>query len=361
MKTMKFKILLLLVVFGFANTNIQAQKEKVEKTYNKEYSANENSQLYLENKYGDVDVRNWDKNQVTIDVLITVEHRDLERAKKLLSYLNVEFNQSGDKIEAVTQIDNKFSKSNWSLFGNNNKEFSIDYTVNMPHYVNIELKNKYGDTFLDELSGYANLYVKYGSLKVNKLLRGHKDPCNEIYVGYGKAEVTEVNWLKLDISYSKIEFGSAKALMVQSKYSKLYLDNGSSLVAESKYDKYQSGEVNNFVFTGKYGSLKLDRVNKKLELNTKYTGCSIDYIPSGFEKIEIENEYAGIKIGIDSDASYKIDGEAKYGKIHIPSNAKVSRIEENTELTINGLVGTDQNTSSVVKIYTRYGSVHLDD
>ena len=362
MKAIKFKTLLLLVVFGIAvTTSVQAQKDKVEKKYHKEYSVTSNSQLYLENKYGDIDVRNWDKNQVTIDVVITVKHRDPEKADKLLSFLDVEFSQEGDKIKAVTHIDNKFSKSNRSVFNNESKEFSIDYTVNMPTNMYLELRNKYGDTFINELSGLVNIYVKYGYLKVNKLLRGNIKPCNEIYIGYGKAEVTEVNWLKLNMSYSRIEFETSKALMVMSKYSKLYLNDSRSIVAESKYDTYNVGEVDNLVFSAAYGSLKSEQVNKTLQLDMKYTPCKVDYIPSGFEKIEIENRYGGIKLGIDSNASYKINGNAEYAKIYIPSGSKLSRIEENTKLSINGLVGTDPNTSSVVRINTKYGSVHLDD
>ncbi len=362
MKAIKFKTLLLLVVFGLAIiTSVKAQDDKVEKKYHKEYSVTANSKLYLENKYGNIDVRNWDKNQVTIDVVITVKHQNREKAEKLLSFLDVEFDQTGDDIKAVTIIDSKFNKSNWSLLNSESKEFSIDYTVNMPGDMDIELKNKYGDAFLNELSGHVNIYVKYGSLKVNKLSRGNTKPYNEIYIGYGKAEVTEVNWLKLDLSYSKIEFEASKALMVMSKYSKLYLNDSRSIVSESKYDTYQIGEVDNLVFTAAYGSLKSAQVNKTLQLDVKYTGCSVEYIPSGFEKINIENKYGGIKLGIDSNASYKIDGYAQYAKIRIPSGSKLSRIEENTKLTINGLVGTDPNTSSVVKINTKYGSVHLDD
>ncbi|MBE9511245.1 MAG: hypothetical protein IMY71_10225 [Bacteroidetes bacterium] len=362
MKAIKFKTLLLLVVFGIAiTTSVKAQKDKVEKKYHKEYSVTANSQLYLENKYGDIDVRNWDKNQVTIDVVITVKHRDRERAEKLLSFLDVEFDQTGDVIKAVTQIDSKFNKSNWSLFDNESKEFSIDYTVNMPTNMDLELRNKYGDAFINELSGHVNIYIKYGYLKVNELMRGKTKPCNEINIAYSKAEVTEVNWLKLDMSYSRIEFETSKALMVMSKYSKLYINDSRSIVAESKYDTYHIEEVDNFVFTGAYGTLKFDQVNKTLKLDMKYTGCNINYIPSGFEKINIENRYGGIKLGIDSNASYKIDGYAEYAKIYIPSKSKVSRIEENTKLSINGLVGTDPNTSSVVNINTKYGSIHLDD
>lgn len=360
MKVTGFKTLLLLIVFGIAiTTSLQAQKDKVEKKYHKEYSVTANTHLLLKNKYGDINVRNWDKNQVTIDVVITVKHRDRERAEKLLSFLNVEFSQEGNEIKVITHIGDKFIKPSWSLFGNESKEFSIDYTVNMPTDMDIELSNKYGDTFINELSGHVNIAVKYGYLKANKILRGDTKPYNKIAIGYGKAEIDEVNWLKMDLSYSKVEFETAKALMIISKYSRVYLDKGRSIVTESKYDNYNIGQVDNFVFSGAYGTLKFDQVNKTLKLHIKYTGCSVDYIPSGFEKINIENKYGGIKLGIDSNASYKIDGKAEYAKIYIPSGSKVSRIEENTKLSINGLVGTDANTSSVVNIYTKYGSVHL--
>ncbi len=102
MKAIKFKTLLLIVVFGIAiTTSVTAQVNKVEKKYHKEYSVTADSRLYLENKYGDIDVRNWGKNQVVIDVVITVKHRDRERADKLLSFLDVEFSQEGDEIKPV--------------------------------------------------------------------------------------------------------------------------------------------------------------------------------------------------------------------------------------------------------------------
>lgn len=362
MKVTRFKTLLLLVVFGISiTTSLQAQKDKVEKKYHKEYSVTANTHLFLKNKYGDINVMNWDKNQVTIDVVITVKHRDRERAEKLLSFLNVEFSQEGDEIKAVTYIDDKFIKTSWSLFGNESKEFSIDYTVNMPTDMDIELSNKYGDTFINELSGHVNIAVKYGYLKANKILRGGTKPCNNIAIGYGKAEIAEANWLKMDLSYAKVELETAKALMIKSKYSRVYLDKGRSIVAEIKYDTYRIGHIDNFVCSGSYNTLKFDQLNKILELDTKYTNCSVDYIPAGFEKINIENKYGGVKLGIDSNASYKIDGKAEYAKIYIPSGSKVSRFEENTRLSISGLVGADPNTSSVVRINTKYGSVHLDD
>jgi hypothetical protein len=201
--------------------------------------------------------------------------------------------------------------------------------------------------------------VKYGNLKINKIIRGNKKPFSEVSLGYSNGNIDECEWLNLTLKYSKLEIEKSKALIAVTKYSKLNVDHGSSIVCESKYDDYKIGVLNNFVGTTAYTELEFRKISKLLELDNKYGGVSVDNVPKEFEKINIENEYGGIKIAIDANASYQIKGYAKYADIDYPETGNVSRIKESNSLSVEGTVGGNDNTKSKVHIQTKYGNVKL--
>jgi len=64
-----------------------AQDSGHTKTFKESFSTSDNSQLTIENKYGSVDIHDWDKNSVEIDVLVLVDNVSDERAEKILSYV----------------------------------------------------------------------------------------------------------------------------------------------------------------------------------------------------------------------------------------------------------------------------------
>ena len=335
-----------------------AQGDKITKTFHQDYAINKNSRLSIDNKYGSIDVKNWNADKVTIDVVVSIEHTSQDKAKKLMDYISVTFSQDGNDIKAVTDIDEKFNTNNWFHFGGDNREFSINYTINLPSWLDVRLTNKYGDIFISELSGPTQIFLKYGNMKANKLLRGNSDPMASITLAYANATVDECNWMKLDMKYSKFNVDKGMAYVIVSKYSKLALGDCSSVVSESRYDDYRIGKVSNLVTNAAYSGFKIDKVDRKLDATTRYTGVSVDKVPASFESIKIDNSYGGIKIGIDESASYSIDGHAKYAKITVP-DGHYDKIEENTSSTIKGLVGKDNKTKSVVTIETSYGGVKL--
>lgn len=361
MKAPIFKsVILLIFVQLLVISSAFALSDEFSKNLHKEYNADANTLLIIENKFGDIDINNWDKNKVTIDVTITVDHRNEDKAKELLDYITVNFKQSGNTIEAITDIDDKFSKWNTFSFNDDDKEFSIDYKVYIPNDIKLDLENKYGSVFINEIKGHADIAVKYGNLKINKITRGNVKPLSQVYLAYSKGTIEECKWLNINIKYSKLEIEEAQALIAITKYSKLYVDKASSIVCESKYDEYRLGSLTNFVASTAYTGYEINEIYKKVEIDNRYGGIDIDYVSADFEKISIENEYGDIDIGIDPNASYHIKGYAKYADIDYPGIGKVSRIKENTSLQIEGLVGEDNNTKSYVEIETKYGDVDLE-
>ncbi len=330
--------------------------EEVKKVYHKQYKVNKETVLNIENRYGDVNMINWDKDSVLIDVVVTIDYPS-DKAKDLISYITVDFSVSGNTISAVTNIDERFS-GKWG-HNDNKKKFRIDYTIHAPAYINLTLLNKYGNLFINELSGHANLEVRYGFIRINSLSRGNRKPLNHLTLAYStKGTIENAGWLMLDMKYSKLEITRGKAIAGETKYSTLKIDNISSVVFQSKYDTYDLGTLNNLVLVASYGNIHVGEVKKKISLETRYTGVDIGHVPAGFISVDVDNAYGGVKIRIDPAASYYIKGSTSYCKMSYPE-ARVNRIVKNNSAEVNGFIGKDKNSKSKVTVLSKYGSVTL--
>ena len=339
---------------------LTASAEEVKKDFQREMVPTDNSTLKVINKFGAVVTETWDQNRIVINVTVKVEHPSADRAKKLLDMITVEFTEEGGNLTAETVFSSDFSSISWK--GTNNS-FSINYNIKMPARVNLDISNRYGNTVVDEVSGLAHLEVKYGDLTVGKLSRGNIKPLNSLVVAYGKATVDELGWAEINARYcGMFSVRRATALLVDSRYSKISLEEVSSLVADSKYDGYIVTNANNIVLMGGYTDLNFKKVNKKLEVETKYGNLAVERIPAGFEKITVKAGYCAVRLGIDPAACYMLEATTSYGSLKVDdtSFSPEKRIVGNTSSEMAGKVGKCSNPTSQVKVTASYGSVRLN-
>lgn len=229
----------------------------------------------------------------------------------------------------------------------------------MPKQSSITLANKYGDVFINELTGKSKIELRYGNLKANKIIRDNTDPLSNLILSYSNASIDEVNWFKVDIKYGKLSIMKGKAFVIISKSSKISIDQASSIVSDSQYDTYSIGTIANLVGEGQYTTYRIDELTKKFDLTVRYGDVRIDRVPANFESIKFEGGYSSIFAGIDPSASYYLNAEAGYGSIKYNEQGKLNRIESPTHTEVDGLVGKDSNTKSKVEITVKYGSARL--
>ncbi len=358
MKTPAYKSgYLLILVFFLLSATISAQQSV--KEFHKEYTAGPSTTLDVSNRYGNVVVETTDGDQVTIDVKVTIELPSKERADKLLSYIDVQFSESGNVISAKTVIDDKFSFSGW---GGSNKKFSINYKIKMPARINFTLANRYGNTDLDEIQGLVKLDIKYGNLTAEKFTRGNEKPLNTLVIAYGKATITSAGWLDINSRYTgNLNIDQSQALLINSKYSKLQLGETSSVVGESRYDNIRINKINNLVLDAGYSDIVVESLLKKLKFEGGYGALTVEEIPYGFESIETDTRYIGVKLGIAENASYKLDARLSYGSLKFDEEnyQNQKRIVQNTSNETSGIVGKESDPRSIVKVHATYGSVRL--
>jgi hypothetical protein len=332
--------------------------QEISKEFHKEYTAGTKT-LEINNKYGDVVIQSWTKDQIVIDVKVTVDMSNKDKAQRYLDEIDVQFSEGTNVISAKTVINDNFNFTGWG----DSRRFSIDYNIKMPVGTDLTLMNKYGNTDIDVLNGLMDLDIKYGNLTARKLTRGNIKPLSRLSLAYGKGSIDETGWLDLTERYvGKMEIGKSQAILLDSRYSKIAFGETSSIVGDSRYDNIRIDNIKNLVLENGYTEVNIGELTKKLTYSGNYGSFSIDRIPAGFESLDVETHYMGVRLGIEESASYKLEAKVTYGglKYNEDNFKNQRRIVENNSHEVSGIVGNEENTSSRVKVLSSYGTVRLN-
>lgn len=344
-----FKIIVLLISIAFMCAGQFAGAVEKNKKYHESWAVSGVETLAISNKFGEIKIKNGGGSQITIDVLVTVEAANENRADELLDKIDVDFSKSGNTVRAVTSMSNNFKSQ---------RRFSIDYVVNVPSDKNLQIENKYGNTIVGKLNAEGKFDIQYGNLTASELTAPAGKNIN-IMLAYGKASVEKANDLYVEIKYSGMTLGEISDLRLDSKYSSLDIEKGKDLKIDSKYDKFDFESVKSLEATTKYSHIRIEELAKSLRIDAGYGGIKVDEVAPGFELIDITNSYGQISLGLNG-AAYTVEARCEYCGINFPEdNFKGDRIKDNNTMEIKGKVGS--GGVGAIKISSRYGEIKLED
>lgn len=321
---------MILLLAGAFSTHVSGQR--AEKVINKEYTISQGFTLGIDNKYGEIRIGNWDKDELSVVVTVTAESRSNDRAEELLDKVDIDISESKSEVDFETHIANN------GMSGKN--RINVVYEVRTPAWINVNLAQSYGDVFIQEITGVADLEVRYGSLTANSLALEDEEAWNALSLAYGEASIEYVSALGLEVKYSEVNISESMVLDVESAYSKMYFGNLNDLMAESKYDKIAAAYLSG-----------------ALELESAYTQVSVDQVSRDFTGINIGMKYGNFKAGLQEGTSFEIDAEVSYGSLNIP-DGQFTMDRSNTGQYVEGTVGS--SPKAVVIATMKYGNLVLD-
>jgi len=348
MKTIyKFLPVLLLIFFLFQGK--ASAYDESSKVIKKEYTVNPDARVLLDNKFGQIHINNWDKYMVSIEIRITVGASSPEKAQKLLDLVTIVSEGTPSNVQIRTMLSKDFS---------DNKKLSVDYTVNMPSTIMLNLTNKFGDVFLNELSGKGNFDISYGNIEINKLMNSD----NVININFGKGDIHYITGAMVSLKYSDLQVEYAGSLYVDSKFSNL---EGIKIISLSL--GFEGGKLdldNSSVITGKskFTDLSISHLDKKIDLDIQYGNCDVDQISADFTLVSIRNKYGHVSVNIPSGTSYSLDADLKFCDLDFPDDqaAFTQKISTNTSKSFRGTVGKNPNPEAKVIIRSEFGNVSLE-
>lgn len=313
------KVFMLAPVFMLVQHNLFAQdderdNERNEKKYafvktksvNKSYNVSSSDKLNVENQFGKVEVRTWDRNEIKVDVSIEVSSDNESVAQKLIDDISVSDNQSGREISFKTNFRDKNNKNDNGK--NVRTSMHINYSISMPAGNPLRVDNQFGATTIPDIRGEVELTSKFGSLTTGTLSN-----IKTVTVEFGKAKFESVANGTVTVKYSKAEFdklvGNIKLNLEFCGKTRVNMDNSlTGLDIKASYSSLNlkpSGDLSaSYTISTSFGSLKNNTPIKfdgdddggdghGPQFDHKYTGKS----GSGAVQVKVNTSFGSIVLG----------------------------------------------------------------
>jgi hypothetical protein len=231
---------LFLVVLLVGTFSIQAQDKKYEfsfdRTISQSYPASAGDELKIDNQFGNVNIKTWNRNEVKVDISIVVSSTVKEAMEMMKENIDVRHGKNGKEIYFITDMSSKNKKE---YKGNQSNEIKINYEVSMPASLALDLTNKFGKSFVPDLTGKVDIQQSFGALTAGKLSQAGK-----IDVSFSAVTVEGAVNGRFKISFTK-ELAVLKNLSgdidVNIQHCKtgggvvIYADNTSSLTVNAQH------------------------------------------------------------------------------------------------------------------------------
>lgn len=333
-KRMKITPFLLLVLFTFL-TNMSALAAKQEytkrKEINKSFKVSRNDLLQVDNRFGNITVTHWNRQEVSIQVKIETKSSRETHVQRILDDIKVEIRKTGNTISAVTSLSGDIK------LNNNNDRMTINYFISMPSELTSDLSQKYGNINLPQQNdGKCTLHVKYGNLNAGSFTADMN-----LEAKYGNVDIANLKTASFDLGYvSNLVCKDADKLLIDCKYSNLELGTIHRLDLDKKYGNIRIKKLDEGDMDVKYSEVTIDYLKDDLTVDgLSYTTLSIKELSPRFTRLDVNARYGNLKLKIPVSASFQVIAEnMKYGNYDIKGfkTTDFSKEDDNFRSEING-------------------------
>jgi len=303
---MKKNIYRKLIVFISVALSLQSFSQTFVEEKNKTFGAQvtEETILEIDNQYGDIEFNTWEKDSVKINVYIRIESKKKENMTKASEALNFSF----DKSKTLVRCATKYTKDAMSLgyraskVTTSYKHIVINYEVFLPQSIELDVKNRFGNIYMENHDGELKVNISHGTLRARNLTSVKK-----IEVKYGKLKVANIGDANIKLyGVKSAEIKKANELSLISTSSDIEIDHVEELDLTSKHDEISIEEISTCKGSTSLTDMKIDELSKKLILETKLGSIKIKSIEKTISDIDIYGNRTDVSLSFDEENASKI-------------------------------------------------------
>ena len=364
------------------------------KSFSKSFTVDNNDKVNLNNQYGSVTIKTWDKKEVKIDVDIKAYSSSDSDVQKLIDAVNIDATKNGDVITVKTNMADRSGRYGRSIKNGVTtwrREVKINYVVFMPAVNPLSVLQQYGNVELGNFAGPTSLKVQYGNLVAGNLSNGN----NYINVQYGKCDIQDLNAAVIKHEYNgPVTIGAVGTLQLEAEYVGVNINTirksadikvqygkgltvgtiGGNLLLNAEYAKVNINTVKgnavikqaygdlNIASAGKiginaeYSNVTLGTLNGDANINMDYNKLSVSEITPACRNFSFGGEYVSVGLGFADRYNANFNVSTSYAGFKYGANVTASLASKDDEdKKYTGKIGSGGVANVSVK--TEYGSV----
>ncbi len=348
----KHLLILSLIVPSIIFANDFEGRYTREKKLSKSYNVNSDAKLVVENKYGNVEISPWDRDEISIEVVIRVTGNNESRVEDKLDDIDIEFRGNQSLVFAKTHIESSNSWFNWF---NSNVNYKINYYIHVPISSKLDIKNKYGDTYIEESKGEVKLTHDYGKIVLGTLLNER----NEIDMDYSKLEADYIKNAGISLDYSDFSVGELETFTLNADYSHINLGKAIKGSYDLDYGGLTIEAINSLEGDSDYADIRVDLLGKAANLSADYGKITIGLVSDALESLTLDTDYTGVKIGYEEASNFNFEINSKYTDVEGLNDDLFNldyRNEKSSSKHLKGSFGRSSSDHSI-NINSSYGHI----
>lgn len=357
----KIIIILSLIILNFYP--LSAQNDSETRSFIKTLPIGRETTLEVSNKYGTIQITPWNKDSAYIRAEVKAFAKDRSKLVKMFDGITVNITGTKFIVRAQTEFTSNINMLFESFKGMTSKIISydshveIDYYINIPDYMNLNIENKYGDVYMENNTGEFKISISNGSFKANSL--GKRSSITMVFCD---AKINSIGSGNIDASFSDLSIGETEDLSINSISSKYDIKKAGTIRGESRRDKFFIENIGSLQGNAYFTDYKVNSVRKEISLSTRYGSVNADLIEKGFESININSGYSDISLSFDPASSYNLDIRHINTFLVLPDkNIKSEQKalnEDKKEYITSGTVGKNPGNTKV-KIDANRGNIYI--
>ncbi len=318
------------------------------------FSISQNDRINIDNQFGDVRVKFWNKNMVKVDIAVIANAPQESQAGSFLNLVSVVNNKENGNVTFKTVISPSFSRiknSQMSKDKNRETNLRVDYVVFMPQDNELNLSNSFGDVYLPEFSSVLNLKQNYGTLFAESI----SNALSKVSINFGKANIKSMHGGDL-----------------LSNYTVLNIDDCSKIVLKNNNGSLKIGQVADIMGVLNYSEGVIGNIKDAVKLRLNYSDdLKINKIDDKVKDFELKGNYSSINLPFGENFNADFDIKVNYADLKINED-KVVRFTRNTEQearkagkaanpvsnSYSGRIG-NKNSDAKIIIISNHGNVQI--
>lgn len=333
-----------------------------ERSITRNFKVSAGATVNIDNKYGNVTLHAWAKNEINAVITIKVDGNSPDAAKQLADQVSIRGAQAGNTVSLATEYDAGSGNSFWKQFfgggpKTGKKYIHIDYKVYIPQSLaDLQITNNYGNVTGDHIPGNMKVNMNYGAFHIS-----NQAGTLSIAANYCQGSLNGIKTGRIQANYTDFSIDKAGDLDIRSNYSDFKIITAGNIHIQGNYGDITGETIASIDGETTYSDYKISKLTSGGSLNTTYGDVYIKNLGDQFRGLTVRPTYSDVKIGVPDNLSLRIDvgltrGDISTGSLPLQITEHATQHGNSTlKATMNGA----GNNAPEIKIVGTYSDLTL--